>query len=175
MKTLLLALFVVAVAGCVSSHRYSVNQPVAKKFGAFHTVEVLSFASNVESEAAREAAAEIPDEIVNRLRRARPTGSENFMFPTVTRSTDATEGVLMISGTVLSYDEGSRAKRYLIGMGSGKAYATVQCTFTDKSNGQPVALATFDGELAGGFFGGSAGGAAEGMIEALENFLRDNY
>jgi hypothetical protein len=174
MKRLLLALTALLIAAC-ASHRYSVNQPAEKKFAAFQTVEVLSFTSNVDSEKANQVLGQLPDEIVNELRDATRKGSNQRLFSAVTRSADQTQNVLSITGRLLSFEEGSRAKRYLIGLGAGKAYASVECTFIDKSTGRDIAVATFDGELSGGFFGGSSGGAAEGVVKAIKDFVRDNY
>jgi hypothetical protein len=171
----LFLIFSVALIAACASHRYSVNERVEKRFGAFQIVEVMPFSTDIETEAAKEAADELPNELVNELRGETRDGSEDRMFSEVTRSTDVTQDVLTISGRIVSFEAGSRAKRWLIGLGSGKAYASVQCTFIDKSTGETIAVATFDGELSGGFFGGSSGGAAEGVIKAIEDFIEDNY
>lgn len=170
---LTLGIVALATSAC-ASHRYSVREPVGKKFGAFHTVEVLPFTSAVDTEAARQVADQLPDALIAELAKATRKASKETMFSMVTDSAGSAE-VLTISGRVLSFEEGSRAQRYFIGLGAGKAFATVECVFTDKASGQQVALATFDGELSGGLFGGSSGGAAEGVIQAIRDFLRDNY
>ena len=171
---LLLVVLIVATSAC-ASHRYSVQDPVEKKFGAFDTVEVLPFTSTVDTEAARQIADQLPGALVAELRKATRKGSKEPMFSVVTDSAASAEGALTISGRVLSFEEGSRAQRYFLGLGAGKAFATVECVFTDKASGRQVAVATFDGELSGGLFGGSSGGAAEGVIQAIRDFLRDNY
>jgi len=171
---LLLVVLIVATSAC-ASHRYSVQDAVERKFGAFHTVEVLPFTSTVDTEEAHQIADQLPGALVAELRKATRKGSKEPMFSVVTDSAGSAEGALTISGRVLSFEEGSRAQRYFIGLGAGKAYATVECVFTDKASGRQVAVATFDGELSGGLFGGSSGAAAEGVIEAIRDFLRDNY
>ncbi|HYO47987.1 MAG TPA: DUF4410 domain-containing protein [Gemmatimonadota bacterium] len=163
------------VSSACASHRYSVHEPVAKKFGAFDTVEVLPFTSAVDTESGRKVADELPDALVEVLADATRKGSKDRMFSVVTRSADQTQGVLTISGRILSFEEGSRAQRYLIGLGAGKALATVECVFTDKASGRQIAIASFDGELSGGLFGGSSSGAAEGVTKAVRDFLKDNY
>ncbi len=77
--------------------------------------------------------------------------------------------------TLLSYEKGSRAKRYFIGFGAGKAYSTVKCEFIDKSTGEQVLEATFDGELSLGVFGGEAKRAYEGVVKAIVDYFNDNY
>ena len=175
MRTLFVTLCICAVAGCATSHRYSVNRPIQKNFGAFRIVEVLPFSTNVDSEAANRAASELPQALIGRLREATREGSNDKLFSAVGESAQEREGVLTIGGTILSYEEGSRAKRYLIGLGAGKAYATVECIFTDKATGREITVATFDGELSGGFFGGAADQATKGVIRAIEDFIKDNY
>jgi hypothetical protein len=171
----LVVLFSMGLIVACASHRYSVNEPPEKKFGTFTTVEVLSFSTNVQGEAAEQLVDQLPLALIAQLQDTKLKGSERKMFSEVTRSTSEIENVLTITGTILSFEEGSRAKRYLIGLGAGKAYATVQCIFSDKSTGESIAVATFDGELSGGFFGGSSEGASEGVIKAIEDFLKENY
>jgi len=172
---LLMTVLVVAMSASCASHRYSVQDPVEKRFGAFDAVEVLPFTSTVETEAARQIADQLPGALVAELRKATRKGSKEPMFSVVTDSSGSAPDALAISGRVLSFEEGSRAQRYFIGLGAGKAFATVECVFTDKTSGRQVAVATFDGELSGGLFGGSSGAAAEGVIQAIRDFLRDNY
>ena len=173
MKFLLMALLV-ATSAC-ASHRYSVQAPVDTKFGAFDAVEVHPFTSAVDTEAAREVAEKLPGALIAELAKATRNGSKERMFSVVADSAGAVAGVLTISGRVLSFEEGSRAQRYFIGLGAGKAFATVECVFTEKASGRQVAVATFDGELSGGLFGGSSGGAADGVVQAIRDFLSDNY
>jgi hypothetical protein len=169
-----LMVLLMATSAC-ASHRYSVQDPVDRKFGAFDAVEVQRFTSTVDTETAREVADRLPGALIAELAKATRIRSKERMFSVVADSVGAAEGVLTISGRVLSFEEGSRAQRYFIGLGAGKAFATVECVFTDKASGRQVAVATFDGELSGGLFGGSSGGAAEGVVQAIRDFLRDNY
>ena len=171
----LILLTALVLTSACASHRYTVQEPVSTKFGAYNTVEVLPFTTAVDTEEGRTVAQELSDALVEALADATRKGSKVRMFSTVTRSTAETQGVLSVSGRILSFEEGSRAQRYFIGLGAGKAYATVECVFTDKASGQQVAIASFDGELSGGLFGGSSGGAAEGVVKAVRDFLRDNY
>ena len=97
------------------------------------------------------------------------------LFSEATRSTGKSEGVLVVKGTLLSYEKGSRAKRYFIGFGAGKAFSTVKCVFIDKSTGEQVLEATFDGELSLGVFGGEAKRAYEGVVKAIVDYFNDNY
>ena len=160
--------------GC-SSHRYLVNDPVERPLGNYTTVEVGSFASNVSNDAARNLAASMPERIVSELQKAKLAKTDKPLFEKVTSSQDGKGSVLSLTGTIMSLEEGSRAKRYFVGFGSGKAYTTVECLFVDKTTGVKVARATFDGELSMGFFGGSSDEATAGVIKAIVQYINDNY
>ncbi len=47
--------------------------------------------------------------------------------------------------------------------------------FVDKSTGEQVLEATFDGELSIGIFGGEAKRAYEGVVKAMVDYFNDNY
>jgi len=83
--------------------------------------------------------------------------------------------VLVLDGTILSFEKGSRAKRYFIGFGAGKAFCTIQSTFTNKATGQEVLKTNFDGELSMSFFGGSADEAVDAVVAAYIDYLRDYF
>lgn len=162
------------LTGC-SSHRYVVNEPVARPLGSFDSVEVATFGTNVSSDPARSLAAELPQRIVTSLQKAKNSKTSKPLFNQVTIAPNGKGNVLSISGTILSLEEGSRAKRYFVGFGSGKAFTTVECTFIDKSSGTKVARATFDGELSMGMFGGSSDEATQGVLNAIVKYINDNY
>jgi hypothetical protein len=96
---------------------------------------------------------------------------EDVVYDQVVKSTDQVDDVLVMQGTVISYEEGSRAKRYFIGLGSGKAYCTIQVKFLDKASGEELARTNFDGELMGGIFGGSAEEAVDGTVKAFLDYM----
>ncbi|HWQ37738.1 MAG TPA: DUF4410 domain-containing protein [Burkholderiales bacterium] len=141
-------------------------------------MEVGSFGTNVNSDAARNLAATLPQRIATTLREAKHSKTNKPLFEKVALAQEAQAGggnVLFLTGTIVSLEEGSRAKRYFIGFGSGKAFTTVECTFTDKSSGAKVARATFDGELSMGLFGGSADEATQGVLNSIVKYINDNY
>jgi len=165
-KKLFLLLILLTLAGC-SSHRVVVITPATEALENFSVLEVERFATNVQ-EVDQEALSGIPDEIVKKV-------SDLRKFREVTRSTDSSVGVLVMKGTILSYEKGSRTKRYLLGLGAGKAYVTVQCVLINKATGQEIFKGNFEGELAGGFFGGGSGGAEKGVASAVSDYFKKNY
>lgn len=162
------------LVGC-SSHRYVVNDPVARPFGSFAAVDVGAFTTNVNSDAARSLATALPQRMATTLQEAKHSKTNKPLFEKVTLSQGGQGNVLSVTGTIVSLEEGSRAKRYFVGFGSGKAFTTVECTFTDKSTGTKVARATFDGELSMGFFGGSSDEATQGVLSAIVKYINENY
>lgn len=171
---LILCVVTAILAGC-SSHRYIVNDPVSRPMGGFASVEVGSFTTNVNSDAARNLAEILPQRIVTTLQEKKHSKTNKPLFEKVTLSQDGQGNVLSLTGTIISLEEGSRAKRYFVGFGSGKAFTTVECTFIDKSTGTKVARATFDGELSMGLFGGSPDEATAGVLNAIVQYVNDNY
>ena len=96
-------------------------------------------------------------------------------FSEIVRSTDKVDSVLVLDGKVISFDKGSRAKRYWIGFGAGKAYCTIQATFTNKETGAEVLKTNFDGELAMGFFGGDEQEAVDAVVESFIDYFADYF
>lgn len=91
------------------------------------------------------------------------------------RETDQIDGVLVLDGIIISYEKGSRAKRYFIGFGSGKAYCTIQSVFTDKKTTEQILKLNFDGELSMGLFGGSVEQAVFEVVKAYLDYFDDYF
>ena len=92
-----------------------------------------------------------------------------------TSASDETDQVLVMKSVLLSYEKGSRAARYFLGIGAGKAYCTIQSSFADKKTDRQILRANFEGELTAGPFGGSAKHSAREVVEAITDYLRKNY
>ncbi len=99
----------------------------------------------------------------------------DYIFSEVLRSTDKSDGVLVLDGVVISFEKGSRAKRYFIGFGAGKAFCTIQATFTNKATGETVVKSNFDGELSMSFFGGSPEEAVDAVVDAFIDYFDDYF
>jgi hypothetical protein len=97
------------------------------------------------------------------------------MFDDVVRKTVKTDNVLMLDGTIIAYEKGSRLERYFVGFGAGNAYCTIQSIFTDKMTNEPILKLNFDGELIMGGFGGSADVAVDEVIKAYLDFFDDYF
>ena len=115
------------------------------------------------------------DKLFKEVMKDRARHPDESIFETVTRSPDSTGKVLVLEGTVVSFEKGSRAKRYFIGFGAGKAYCTIQARFIDKETGEEVVKTNFDGELSMSFFGGSADEAVEGVVKSFIEYFDDFF
>lgn len=158
------------LAAC-SSHRYTVVEPPASPLTEFKVLEIPMFSSNLTSAEAQELARAFSSRLMREIADYRARHPEDVVYEQIVQQTSSEHDVLVMKGTVLSYEEGSRAKRYWIGLGSGKAYCTIRVEFFDKESGKSLATTTFDGELTGGVFGGSADEAVEGVVKAFLDFM----
>jgi len=155
------------------SGRYTIVEPAKKQFSDYHTLEIKPFTTTLNSAEAKT----LSDRFAERLHRAimeqRAQNPDRIVFQDITLQTGQSEGVLLVEGNVISYEEGSRAKRYFIGFGSGKAYCTIQVIFRDKHSGEEISRTNFDGELAMGLFGGDADEAVDAVVESFIDYMRE--
>ncbi|NOR19145.1 MAG: DUF4410 domain-containing protein [Xanthomonadales bacterium] len=170
--TIIFTLLVMGVLTGCASHRYTVVNPPSTSLTDYRILEISEFKTNLNDAESRELA----DRFAGRLHLAvmnyRENNPEDRVYEEVTLDTENTRGVLLMQGTIISYEEGSRAKRYWIGSGSGKAYCTIQVIFTNKETGEELSRTNFDGELAMGLFGGDADEAVDGVVEAFIDYMQ---
>jgi len=94
--------------------------------------------------------------------------------------TDSSQRSVVLNGTVMIFDKGSRAGRYWVGFGAGQAKLKVRFVLTDAGTGAEVMhwdqIATFKGTF--NAFGGSQDqaltGVANGVVKGLIKQLRLN-
>lgn len=171
---LLMIAFAFLAAGCGSS-RYTVIEPPKGSVRDFTTLEIRDFTSNLQDADSIRLADQFADRLYRAVQEDREENPGASIFEEVVRGSDATGEVLVLDGTILSFEKGSRAKRYFIGFGAGKAFCTIQSSFTNKSTGKEVLRTNFDGELSMSFFGGSADEAVDAVVAAYIDYLRDYF
>jgi hypothetical protein len=81
---------------------------------------------------------------------------------------------LVIRGRITQYDPGSRAARWLIGMGAGSGEIIAEIRFSD-AHGAPVARGTAVGGVSAGTAGGSMDSAVRRLVDAVVRFIQRNY
>ncbi len=163
-----------SISACGSS-RYTILEPASEPLESFSVLEIHEFTSNLNDEDSVNLANRFASQLYTAVLENREENPSDTVFDDVVRGTDQTDGVLVLEGVVVSFEKGSRAKRYWIGFGAGKAYCTIQATFTNKATGETVMKSNFDGELGMGFFGGSAEQAVDETVEAFIDYFSDYF
>jgi len=172
--SMLVVLFASTVAGCGSS-RYTMVEPPKQAVSSFEVLEIRDFTSALSDQDSRDLAGRFADQLHTAVIKDREKNPGKSVFKEVVRTSDRTDHVLRLDGKVISFEKGSRAKRYFIGFGAGKAFCTIQATFTDKATGEEVVKANFDGELSMSFFGGSADEAVDSVVKAFIDYFSDYF
>ena len=166
MKYLLIVLPFLAACG---SGVYKSDEPPTRPYGEFGRVEIRELTvqiSNLETlspELQTEIAAAartFPGLLEARL-------NKKHLFEKGSKRT------LVIQGSLLSYDPGSRTTRWLLGFGAGTGYLTTSLRFTDDAGAQAGAGKAI-GTVSGGFTGGSMDSAANRMADAIVRYLQEN-
>ena len=162
------------LSGCASSH-YSVLQAPSQPVNTFNKLEIAKFKSNLKDEVSIDLADRFAGQLYREIMKERELHPGESIFEEIVLETDDVEGVLLLNGTVISFEEGSRAARYFIGFGAGKAYCTIQAVFTNKATGEEIIRTNFDGELSMGLFGGSPEEAVDAVVKAFISYFDDYF
>lgn len=170
----LVTVLVFILSACASS-RYTILEPANEPLNSFEVLEIKDFTSNLSDNDSTDLANRFADQLYSAIQEERKKNPGASTFKDVVRHTDLVDSVLVLNGVVVSFEKGSRAKRYFIGFGAGKAYCTIQATFTNKKNGEEVLKTNFDGELSMSFFGGSPEEAVEAVVEAFIKYFDDYF
>ncbi len=79
---------------------------------------------------------------------------------------------LLIEGTLVKFNPGNRAARYIVGFGAGTASFEVECVFKDQKMGAELYRARYESKLAGGFFGGNKKDSVRGCVDGITKELK---
>ena len=160
-------LLILFSAAACSSRRVQVITPVTEPLSSFSILEVAEVGSNVT---------DIEPAVPLNMRQALVREiSETGRFRSVTQQTSEIEGVLRMASTIISYEKGSRAKRYVIGIGAGKSYMTLRTILINKATGKKVFEADFEGEISGGFLGGSSRSTENAVIDEVGDYFKEKF
>lgn len=85
---------------------------------------------------------------------------------------DDDEKTLILFGEIITFNKGSRAKRYMLGGGTGRAEMRANCYLVDKKTGKQLYNFQTFGETNWGAFGGGADKTQKGMANRLVDFLK---
>ena len=163
-KKLFLFLILLTAVSC-SSRRVSVITPASERLSSFSVLEVAEVDTNVQG-IEFEVLTKMRSDIIKEV-------SDLRRFRSVTGQTEETDGVLQFESSILSYEKGSRAKRYLGGFGAGKSYMTLRATMINKATGEKIFEGDFEGEIAGGFLGGSSRSTENAVVDEVKDYFRE--
>lgn len=162
------------VAGC-ASQRYTVVEPPSQPLTNYSILVINDFTTNLNDPDSTDLAAGFADRLHVAVMRDRKKNPNESIFEEVMRQSDSTDRVLALDGTIVSFEKGSQAKRYFLSLGSGKAYITIQSTFTDLATGEKILKTNFDSELAGGIFGGTFSETVDAVVRAYIEYFDDYF
>ena len=165
---------IVILIGCFSQ-RSIVVEPIKKPLTSYKILEVPTLTSYLQSGYNVDVLTGIQNRLVEDMIEYNRKHPGNPIFANVTKTTDKTEEVLMMKGTLVSYESGSRAKRYFLSFGAGKAYCTVMMEFVDKATGESLGKVNFEGEISSGCFGGGKGGTEKGLVKAIMKYFEKGF
>ena len=172
-KKYLVMLLLVFAFGCASG-RTQIIKPTATGFRNYQVLEITDFESTVGPRIPEQYLQSLPNDIANRVSLLHLFQAVQRV-PTVPKESTATP-TLVIKGTVIEYDPGSRGKRWCAGVtGWGKGFMTVQLTALDRNTKEEIAVANVGCELQGGFFGGSFSGATKKLVDEAVEYIQTKY
>ncbi len=85
---------------------------------------------------------------------------------------DDDDKTLVLFGEIITFNKGSRAKRYMLGGGTGRAEMRANCYLVDKKTGKQFYNFQTFGETNWGAFGGGADKTLKGMSNRIVDFLK---
>jgi hypothetical protein len=121
--------------------------------------------------------AEIPEDLVGKLkeelpRRLTDTKKFNRIFTTQDFPENQSVPTLRLTGTIVAYDSGNRAERYLVGFGAGAARLVAHIRFTNSATGRTVFERDVTGKIRGGMYGGSSSGVADQLAKEIARVVK---
>ena len=167
---MLMLLVIGSITGCF--HRYTIVELPTKSLTDFSILEISQFKTKLNDNKAIGLASRFAYRLHWAVGNHREQNPADIIYKEVTLNTDQTKGVLLMQGTIIRYTEGSRAKRYWIGLGAGKAHCKIQVIFINKETGEELSRTNFDGVLAMGVFGGDADKAVDGVVDAFIDYMK---
>lgn len=99
-----------------------------------------------------------------------PNDDNKVVFAGTNKDDD--DKTLVLFGEFITFNKGSRAKRYLIGGGTGRAELRANCYLVDKKTGKQIYNFQSFGETNWGAFGGGADKTSKGVANRIVDFLK---
>lgn len=160
---LVLAIAVAFVTLPASSARQTAKKDEGTLQDKYHVIQVENFDIQPGVDLPPDYVVSLPQEVVRRLK---DSNKFSQVLPAGETASREDVPVICLSGTVTSYDAGSRGKRY-VGFGMGAARLFITLKYVDKSTGQIVYEDKVIGTLLGGIFGGNENKVVEELAKNI--------
>jgi hypothetical protein len=185
MRFRLAALFVFAVGVAAAGGAAKLRVTIA----GYDKIEVGEFRNKVGENLSNEMVSDLQSRIVAAIQESKLVAAESnqdLKFPLKDPANDtrlswegtraeADEKTLVLFTELITFNKGSRAKRYLLGGGTGRAELRGDCYLIDKKTGKQVARFQSFGETNWGAFGGGADKTLKGFANRIVSFLKGKY
>lgn len=168
---------------------YVVGGEVREKLTGYQKIEVTSFRNKVGDNVDNKLLADLHETVVNKINESKlftASLNEGLPFPKKDPQDDTKlvyEGTsnaedaktLVLFGEVVSFNKGSRAKRYMVGGGTGRAELRANCFLVDKKTGTQLYNFQSFGETNWGLMGGGSDKTLKGLANRIVGFLKGKY
>lgn len=140
--------------------------------GKYQNVEVAPFTAQSDVKITPEQLKALTDSVVKELQ---DTKKFKQVLHEGETPTDPSAPTLKISGEVVKFKAGNRAKRYFVGFGAGKSKVIANVKYMDRGTGKMLAEHTSDGDVFMGVFGGDSGGAKSELAKDVAKFAKKTF
>lgn len=162
------------------------DQSKREKLIPYGKIEVAPFRNKVGDTLDEKTIAEVHTMIVEKINESKLFGAgmnNDLSFPKkdpdddnkvvfAGTNKDDDDKTLILFGEFITFNKGSRAKRYMLGGGTGRAELRANCYLVDKKTGKQLYNFQTFGETNWGAFGGGADKTQKGMSNRLVDFLK---
>lgn len=162
------------------------DQSKREKLVGYGKIELAPFRNKVGETLDEKTIAETQEMIIQKINDSKLFGADinkDLAFPKkdpdddnkvvfAGTSKDDDDKTLVLFGEFITFNKGSRAKRYLVGGGTGRAEMRANCYLMDKKTGKQLYNFQTFGETNWGAFGGGADKTAKGMANRIVDFLK---
>lgn len=188
----LLATVCMAAPAAAQDDKKGTAAEAAVEKNKYQNVEVVTFTAQDEVKMTEEQLKALTDTVVKELREIKKfkqvTREGEAAAPATAGATSAgetaaavetaaadTAPTLRITGTVVKFKAGSRAKRYFIGFGAGKSKMIANVKYIDRATGQVLYEYVADGDVHMGIFGGDSGGVKSELAEQVAKYAKKKF
>src|SRR5687768_3718015 len=172
MRTLKLALLLCLFAAMSLVASAQTKPETSSHKNKYQNIQVTRFDVKEGNEVPPEYLDELAKDVANQLR-------DTKKFKQVIRvgetATDAATPTLLLTGMIVKFQKGNRAKRYLIGFGAGATKMVVHVKFADAATGEVLFERDVDGKVFIGVFGGDSKGATIGVAKDIGKAAKKEF